>query len=321
MGNKFFKLLLITVTIIFFMGIVLSGCSMLQGVASSAEPEYGLVEKAAEGAVPGELEMTGAEAPAVAEEYAEESYVEEEMVDAGESDYATSPTIERKVIKNAYMELEIEKGEFESKLFKITNLAEQNDGFISSTQSYSDSEGNLTSGSIVLRVDHENFNYVIDRLKEMGTVRNISITGQDVTQEYIDLESRLRNLEAQEDILLELMEQSKNVSDSIEVQRELSYVQEEIEVIKGRMNYLDNMVSFSTIEVYLYEPEPIKTTPGWGFLDALKRGFKGAVTVFNGMIVALIVMSPVLVLIAIILIIIWQSIRARNRRRARSKKE
>ena len=83
------------------------------------------------------------------------------------------------------------------------------------------------------------------------------------------------------------------------------------------MNYLDNMVSFSTIEVYLHEPEPITTTTGWGFLEALKRGLRGAVTIFNGIVVFLIAVSPILVVIAIILVIIWLAIRSRRRRRAR----
>jgi len=117
------------------------------------------------------------------------------------------------------------------------------------------------------------------------------------------------------------MKQSKKVSDSLEVQRELSNVQEQIEVIKGRMNYLDDMVSFSTIEVYFYEPEPIKTAADWGFVDALKRGLRGAVSVFNGLMMFLIAASPVLVIIAIILIVIWQVIRARKRRRVKKEQK
>ena len=77
------------------------------------------------------------------------------------------------------------------------------------------------------------------------------------------------------------------------------------------------MISFSTIDVYLHEPEPIRTTPGWGFLDALKRGLRGAVKVLNGTIVFLIVMSPVFVLAAVVLVIVWLIIRARKRRRTK----
>ena len=117
------------------------------------------------------------------------------------------------------------------------------------------------------------------------------------------------------------MEQSKDVSDSIEVQRELSYVQEQIEVIKGRMNYLDNMVSFSTIDIYLFEPQPITDSSGWGFLEALRRGLRGAVSVFNGILVFVIAASPIILFVVIVLIIVWLIIRSRRRRRARAEKK
>ncbi len=271
-----------------------------------------------------------------AEVYEETSVMEAPAMEMEEGDFAgesesayrddvqysdTANTIERKVIKTAYLTLEVGEGKFEKVLFDLTRLAENNGGFVSHTQSYSDADGELTSGSITIRIMHDRYNSALDLIRDMGTVESISVSGQDVTQEYTDLESRLRNLMAQEEILLDLMAQSKDVSDSIEVQRELSYVMEQIEVIKGRMNYLDNMVSFSTIEVYLHEPVPITTTTGWGFLEALKRGLRGAVTVFNGIVVFLLAASPILVIIAIIFVIIWQIVRSRRRRRARSEKK
>lgn len=304
------KLISILFLVVFMAGMTFTGC-LLFSDARAPEGGVGSFEKA-ESTESIMLE----EAPAM--EMAEELVEEELMVSDAETQYSDTPVpVDRKVIKTAYIELEVEEGKFENILFRLTALAEQNGGFISNTQSYSDPDGNLTSGRITIRIPHDQYNSAIDKIKNMGTVKSISISGQDVTQEYTDLESRLRNLEAQQEILLDLMKQSKNVSDSIEVQRELSYVQGEIEVIKGRMNYLDNMVSFSTIEIYLFEPEPIRTVPGWGFLEAIKRGLRGAVNVFNGMVVFLMVTSPVWILIVIILIIIWSVIRARRRRRAK----
>jgi hypothetical protein len=313
MGKKLFKLLLITTAGIFLCGIILSGCSVFR-----ADSEFGgeeIYEVTAEKMAPAESEYAVSE-EALAPEGEGMAAVEEAAEEPGYGSDLPS-NLDRKIIKSAYIELEIESGKFESSLFKISSLAEQNGGFVSNTQSYSDSEGNLTSGRINIRIPCGNFDFVVDKVRAIGTVESISMSGQDVTQEYVDLESRLRNLKVQEEVLLDLMSQSKTVADSIEVQRELSYVQGEIEVIKGRMNYLDTMISFSTIDVYLHEPEPIRTTPGWGFFNALKRGLRGAVKVFNGIVVFLIVMSPVLVLIAIILIIVWLIIRARKRRRAK----
>jgi len=307
--TKVFKSLLIVMLAFVAIGMIFAGCK-----SSEMLP---LVDK--EAGYYGENEVMMEEAPAIEEAPAVSAT--EDFTGEGRESYGETQLTDRMIIKSAYLELEVEVGEFEKILFRITNLAEQSGGFVSNTNSYSDTEGNLTSGSITIRIPHNKYSMAVDKIKEMGLVRNISISGQDVTQEYVDLGSRLKNLEAQEEILLELMEQSKNVEDSIEVQRELSYVQGDIEVIKGRMNYLDNMVSFSSIEIYLYEPEAIAAASDWGFMEAIRNGIRWAAKVFNGMITFLIVISPVLIIIAIILIIVWQVIRARKRRRALAKKD
>lgn len=304
------KLLFVLLSSIFVFGMIFTGCfrsaaeeeAVMEEAAVSREPEAVMVEEA--------MEME--------EEYAEE----EKIAGDAETQYGEIPVAgDRKVIKTAYIELEVEVGKFEDTLFEFISLAEQNGGFISNSRSYSDAEGNLTSGSVTIRIPSNKYSSIINKIKEMGTVKSTSSGGQDVTQEYTDLESRLRNYQAQEEVLLDLMKQSKKVSDSLEVQRELSNVQEQIEVIKGRMNYLDDLVSFSTIEVYFYEPEPIKTAADWGFVEALKRGLRGAVRVFNGIVIALIVTAPVWILTGIIIIIVWQVIRARKRRRVKKEQK
>ena len=288
------KLLFFLVISILVCGTIFAGCFSRE----SAVAEEAVAEK----------EMKMAE---------EAAFDENAAVDTDtEIQYGEVPVAgDRKVIKSSYIELEIEVGKFESTMFGLTNLAEQNGGFVSESQSYSDSEGNLTSGRVIIRIPSDKYNSVLNKVKEMGTVKSTSSSGQDVTQEYTDLESRLRNYKAQEDVLLDIMKESKKPSDSLEVQRELSNVQEQIEIIKGRMQYLDDLVSFSTIDVYFHEPEPIATT-GWGFVEALKRGLRGAVRVFNWLIAAIIITAPLWILVGIILIIVWRVIKVRRRRRA-----
>src|SRR4030042_954585 len=297
------RLLFILLVSVLISGMIFTGC---RAEAARGEAEFETFD-----------ESVVAMEEAVGEEVAEEEKVAADT----EAQYGEVQVAgDRKVIKTAYIELEIEVGKFESTLFELTNLAEQNGGFVSNSQSYSDSEGNLTSGSVTIRIPSNKYNSALNRVKEMGTVKSASRSGQDVTQEYSDLESRLRNYEAQEEILLDLMKESKKVSDSLEVQRELSNVQEQIELIKGRMQYLDDMVSFSTIDVFFHEPEPI-ADPGWGFVEALKRGLRGAVNVFNWLVIAIIVTAPLWILIGIILIIVWQVIRERKQRIARKEQK
>ncbi|HEY4662328.1 MAG TPA: DUF4349 domain-containing protein [Candidatus Humimicrobiaceae bacterium] len=301
------KLLIILSLSILIFGMIFAGCKA--GAVPETDEGLGVSSREEEMAIAEE----SPESVASEGEVSQDTTADTEIGDV-------PVTGDRKVIKNAYIELEIAAGEFETTLFKLTNLAEQNGGFISNSQSYSDAEGNMTSGNITLRIPSDKYNSALEKVKDMGTVKSTSSSGQDVTQEYTDLESRLRNYEAQEDILLDLMAQSKRVTDTLEVQRELSIVQEQIEIIKGRMQYLDDLISFSTIDVFFHEPEPITTT-GWGFVESLKNGLRGAVKVLNWLAAAIILTSPLWILAGIILLIVWRVIKARNRRRARKEQK
>lgn len=286
--------------------------TMIGDYEEGREMEKGLLDAVEE-------EMMAAEAAAPMEDQSGSS--PELYTQAGNSDAAAINAVEAKLIKNGSISIEVKEGEFQKKFFEVVSLAEQNNGYVSNSESYSDPDGNMTSGIVTLRVDKDNFDFVLSKIKEMGKVNSVSIYVQDVTQEYVDNESRLRNLEAQQERLLDLMEESTSVKDSIEVQRELSNVESQIEVIKGRQNYLDNLISYSTIDVYIQEPQPITEQVDGGFIGALRRGARGALTVLRVITVVLIGASPLLLIAGIIVIIIWQSLRARNRRRAARQKE
>lgn len=305
MKKNFIAVFVPCMVLIISFAIIFTGCasSGVSGDQSAAAVEDGYYSESAK--------MAETTAAAYMPENAEE------MAAGGESSGGVTPSVSLKIIKSAYISIQVEKGSFQNKMLEMTIIAERNGGFVSSTESYSNPEGNISSGRIVIRVPGEKFNSVVEEIKKVGDVKSIGISGQDVTQEYVDLESRLRNYEAQEKVLLDLMAKSTDVSDSIEVQKELSNVQGEIEVIKGRMNYLDNMVSLSTIDINLYEPEVAAPIEGGGFINAVKRGTEGAVKVLNGIAFFFIAISPLLVLAGIVILIVWGSIRGRNKRRAR----
>lgn len=302
------KLLIILSLTILIFGMVFAGCKAQEEPA--ADQGFNTSSR--------DMDMVEEEESFAESEVAGEISEEATTADKGIGDVPV--TGDRKVIKTAHIELEIEAGEFDEILSRLTNLAEQNGGFISNSQSYSDSEGNITSGNITLRIPSNKYTSALEKVKDMGTVKSTSSSGQDVTQEFTDLESRLRNYEVQEEVLIDLMAQSKKVTDTLEVQRELSNVQEQIEIIKGRMQYLDDLISFSTIDVYFHEPEPLTTT-GWGFVESLKNGLRGAVKVLNWLAAAILFTSPLWILAGIILLIVWRVIKARNRRRARKEQK
>lgn len=307
MKKNLFYVLLVLVTIVFLCFIILPGCATSRNTSAEAPSGEKLSSGQQDSLTTSAAETTTA------------GMVQPEAGTAQDQTGSNLPVIQPKIIKSAAVTLEVAKGTFEESMAKVTKTAEALGGYVSTTESYSDTDGNLTSGRVIIRVPGEKFNTAVDDIKKAGELKSITITGQDVTQEYVDLASRLKNFEAQEKILLGLMDKSTNVTDSIEVQKELSNVQGEMEVIKGRMNYLDNLVGFSTVDVYIAEPAVVPPVEAGGFVNAVKRGVEGAVKVLNWLAFFLIAISPILVLAAIVLLIIWLSIRSRNKKRAQRK--
>jgi len=315
MKEKIIKLIIGIFFTVLLLTFILSGCSAVrssaQAVAGAADGqamEKSLSESPSMPAADGAAAATTAAAATV--NSGSELYTE-----AGSADSAAIQVISTKLIKNAFIQIEVEKGTFEKIFFQVASLADQNNGYVSNSQSYSDSEGNMTSGQITIRVDKANFDAVLNKIKAMGKVLNVNITVSDVTQEYVDNESRLKNLDAQRTSLLKLMDKSVTVKDSIEIQRELSNVEGQIEIIKGRQNYLDNLIGYSTIDITIAEPQAITESNQGGFIGAIRRGATGALTVLRVIATGLIAISPLLVLAGIVLIIIWLSLRSRNRKR------
>lgn len=158
---------------------------------------------------------------------------------------------ERLVIKNGQLSLLV--ADVRHSVEEITQLVEDEKGFVLSADVHKiRSEGEKLIGLVVIKIPSENFNQIFNRIKRLGlkvTAENIS--GQDVTEEYTDLQSRLRNLEAAESQLLELMKQAGKVTEILEVQKELVRTREQIERIRGRIEFLEKSAKMATITVNL----------------------------------------------------------------------
>ncbi len=155
---------------------------------------------------------------------------------------------DRMIIRSGYMTLVVV--DVASAVEQITNLAATYDGYVVSSNSWQDRDRMMANISI--RVDSNFFNEAIRALRAMAVeVRSESTSGQDVTEEYVDLSAKLRNLEAAEAQLLELMKKAGEVKEILEVQRELVDTRDDIERTRGRMQYLEESAAMSYIEVSL----------------------------------------------------------------------
>jgi hypothetical protein len=184
--------------------------------------------------------------------------------------FGTSIPSERMVIRSAYLEMVVD--DVGASQVQIANLATAFGGFVVSSEIREDK--NRLYAMISFRVDSSRFNEALQALRELAVdIRSESTSGEDVTEEYVDLTARLANLEITRDSLEELMKRTtENVSDILEVQRELSQVTGEIEQIKGRMQYLEQSAALSFISVSLEQSK--LTVEFYGDPRTVKEGKK-----------------------------------------------
>lgn len=104
--------------------------------------------------------------------------------------------------------------------------------------------------AVTVRVPADKMNEFIGRVKEFGTVVNQTVKGNDVTEEYLDLEIRLKNHEQALERLREILKQAKEVKDVLEIEKEIQRVTEEIERLKGRIKFLSDAVALATVTIY-----------------------------------------------------------------------
>lgn len=119
----------------------------------------------------------------------------------------------------------------------------------------------MSSGNLVLRVPSKSLRKVMDELADYGVVDQRSLQAADVTAEFTDIDSRIRALTETQKQLLELLQKARTVQEALEVRQALDGINSELEVLKGRMRQLDNMISYSTLSLTLYERGPNTPTP------------------------------------------------------------
>lgn len=204
-----------------------------------------------------------------------------------------------RIVKNASITLQVRNGTFDRLFQQATLVAGQAGGYVASSQT---TEGRHRSGTLVIRVPVDAFEGALGRLKTLGKVQGEDVSGQDVTSQFVDLQARLRNWEAQEAVLLRLMARATSIPDSIRVQQQLQDVQLTIEELKGQLRVLDDQTGYGTISVSMAEagfvaPKP-KDQSGLG--RAWHRALDGFEAVVAAMVVGLGYLLPIAALILIL---------------------
>jgi uncharacterized protein DUF4349 len=201
-----------------------------------------------------------------------------------------APAVGPSVIKTAELSVEVDRDGVGGALDAATSVAARYGGFVVS--STTGGEAGRT-GSVTLRVPSDRFEEALADLSGLGEVERRRVAGQDVSQEFVDLEARLRNFEAQEAVLLRLFDDAVSIGDTIRVQDELSGVRLRIEEIQGRLRFLRDQTSFGTITVVLTE----EGTAARGTFDrAVDRAVDGFLAVVAGLVVGVGYLLPLALL-------------------------
>ncbi|WP_322822369.1 DUF4349 domain-containing protein [Chloroflexus sp.] len=225
-------------------------------------------------------------------------------VSSGEAATGSEAIAQRLIIKNASMALEV--ADVLAAEQALRQKAEALGGFVASVETYG--SGKELRATVVLRVPAEHFEAVLRDAEGLASnVLRRSVSGSDVTEEYVDLEARLRNLEATNARLLNLLSRAQNVNEALMVNQSLTEIQEQIERIKGRMQYLEQSAAMSTITVELLPvppPTPIIEEDAWQPLEVARIALRNLILLGQALanaVIVFLVWTPVwlpLVLIA-----------------------
>jgi hypothetical protein len=215
------------------------------------------------------------------------------------------PTIQGpQVIRQAQMQISVTSGSFDTKLTAVRNLVQLEGGFIAGTDAQVNpaASDQIRSGVITFMVPVEKFDVIVDALSQLGKVQNEHISGQDVSAQYVDLQARLANEEAQRNAMLALLGKAQTVQDIIAVQNQLGQITGYIEQLKGQIAYIEHNTAYSTVTVNLIEagvPAQVAASDSWGFASALGDAAHNFVTTINYIITGLGAIGPIVILLGL----------------------
>lgn len=229
-----------------------------------------------------------------------------EKVSLNEVDKAGSiaEAADRKIIRNA--DITIEVPSTTNAQHEVTSIAEAHGGFVVTSEAKqresNDPAQRTLDIKLVVRIPSNQFGRAFDEIKKLaGNTPSEQVTSQDVTEDFIDLEARIKTQKALEVQFLEIMRQAHKIEDALEVQRQIAEVRTEIEKLEGRKRFLENRSSLSTINVNIQTPKPVITVAQTGFGHSLREPVSDSVTLASDMVLFfarfVIMMVPVFVFV------------------------
>ena len=201
--------------------------------------------------------------------------------------------LDRMVIRTA--QLAVEVGDMEQALAQARSIASRGGGFVSASNTHVEkvNDQERMVADLTLQVRSDAADGALSDLRALGRVTSETSGSQDVTDEYVDLNSNLRNLQASESAILKLMDRATQIQDVLSLQRELTNVRGQIERIQGRKTYLERRTDMATITLSLRLPPAQDSKPiaggAWDPFAVAQRGWQASLTLLRGVAEAVII--------------------------------
>jgi hypothetical protein len=217
----------------------------------------------------------------------------------------------RKLIRHAQVSLEV--ASFGDAAREILRLAEVQGGYVAESSASSPGDG-IHAGYLVIRVPGERFTRALESVRKVGKIRAETVSTEDVSRAYADLETRLRVKRDAASRLREILRsRTGKLTDILEVEQALTSVVEEIEQMEGQRRFYDNQVALSTIRLDISEPAPIVRR---GVLAPVSDALRESVRMLVGSLATLVALSVAALPWALLLIVLLALVRRALRRRA-----
>ncbi|MCI0474191.1 MAG: DUF4349 domain-containing protein, partial [Ignavibacteria bacterium] len=221
---------------------------------------------------------------------------------------------QRMIIRTGTMSLEVEK--FEETEKNLAETVKRLGGYVANS-SLNQYQNGKKYGTLVMKVPAGKFDELVSETGKNGIVMSQNVTSNDITEEYVDLESRVKTQKELEQRLIRILnEKASRLAEVIEVEEKLASVRQKIENIEGKMKLLKSQSDYSTLTVTISEQAFLETVSGGGFFDeirkAINKGLKGFTSVLTVSITVVIALLPV---VFFVLAVFWIVRRMYKKRR------
>ena len=218
-----------------------------------------------------------------------------------------SEAFDAKVIRNGRIDVRIPLDTFDAKSAQVRAIAADLGGYVSSGESYVEQyeDDRYAVGWVTLKIPSDRFEDAVNSIERLGERVSSSLSRQDVTEEYVDLEGRLNYWEQQEQFYSTLLDQAESIDDLVTIQSRMQEVLLNIEQIEGRLRYLDGRTEFATLTVGLTEVPVVFEPQDEGSPSPIQEAFEQAGDVLLATVGFLIIAAAVAIPIAILVLFAW----------------